>query len=61
MVDKMETARRENRSDKEICRIYTIRFMILLLVVGMLGGAGYLIYYVSDQQAKVSALCTVNA
>ena len=56
MVDKMETARRENRSDKEICRIYTIRFMILLLVVGMLGGAGYLIYYVSDQQAKVSAL-----
>ena len=53
MIDKKETERRENRSDKEICRIYTIRFLILVIVVTMLGGAGYVIYYVSDKQAEV--------
>lgn len=42
------TLTRSSRSAGQKCRVYTIRFLINILILGILGGAGYLIYWVND-------------
>nr|XP_011419672.2 transmembrane channel-like protein 7 isoform X1 [Crassostrea gigas] len=39
---------RKNMSSNDKCRLYTIRFFINFMVICILGGSGYLIYWVTD-------------
>lgn len=37
------------------CKIFTLRLLVNVLILGMLGGAGYLIYRVNEWSTEVSS------
>lgn len=53
----MEEVKRKKTRDAytcgQECKLVTIRIVIWILVLAMLGGAGYLIYYVTQRQAEL--------
>ena len=51
-----EERRRKRRKDMDCgqeCKVWTARIFMWFLVLLMLGGAGYLIYFVTVKQAEV--------
>ncbi|KAF6020403.1 TMC7 [Bugula neritina] len=51
--EEKDTLRREARSTVDNCKLYTIRICVNLFVLAALGGAGYLIYYVTDISSEI--------
>lgn len=48
-----EARRMQNRSGKEKCKTYSLRVLVNVLVVALLGGSGYLIYWVTLTMTEI--------
>ena len=56
LAEERRKKMRDERTNCDLCGLTTKRLIINLLILASLGGAGYLIYFVSIEQAQVIIL-----
>ena len=54
LVEERRKKERNQRTNLDLCLLVMTRLIINLLIIASLAGAGYLIYFVSVEQARVS-------
>ena len=53
MNEQRDKERREARTTGQSCRLWTLRILVNIFVLGALGGSGYLIYYTTQISSEV--------